>query len=119
MRGAAQRVGVAIALQKIAARRGRQLRIDVEFRRQFRIGTLLGQTTIYTNRGLSQISRAPFLLRGRRPLGIRSAIADAAGFWTFCPNTQIAPRFDHERLILGALRFEISLSVAEVFCTIK
>jgi hypothetical protein len=55
------------------------------------------------------------LLRVRRPLGIRSAIADAAGFWTFCPNTQIAPRFDHERLILGALRFEISLSVAEVF----
>ena len=32
MRGATQRVGVAIALQEIAARRARQLRIDVEFR---------------------------------------------------------------------------------------
>ena len=40
MRGAADRISVAIALQEIAPRHGRLRLVDVEFRRKFRIARL-------------------------------------------------------------------------------
>src|SRR3981189_1278923 len=40
MRGAAQRVGVAIAIEEIAPRRGGLRLIDIEFRRQFGVARL-------------------------------------------------------------------------------
>ena len=43
MRGAAQRIGVAIALQEAAARRCRLLRIDVELGGQLRMSVCSGE----------------------------------------------------------------------------